>query len=165
MSITQDRKPILKNRRPVVVAAVAAMLLPALLLLATLVLVYGRARPGVRASDVTKSNSRTSALTQASQGNAPQPMEAEGITIRPTGFEPAEIKRDIGEFFLVVHNRSWLGEVELRLDQEAGNRLHDVRVRREKLDWGSPLDLHPGRYVLTEANHPGWACHIIVTAR
>jgi hypothetical protein len=81
-----------------------------------------------------------------------------------TGFEPKEINRPKGQFLLVVHNRSGVEEVNLRLDHEAGNRLHEVRVGRDRLDWRAPLDLHPGQYVLTEAGHPGWICRINVTA-
>lgn len=92
-------------------------------------------------------------------------IEAEVITIRSTGFEPTTITRDKGKFLLVVHNRSGLREVVLRLDRETGGRLHDVRVPREKLDWNVQVDLHPGRYVLTEANHADWVCHITINAR
>ncbi len=91
-------------------------------------------------------------------------IEAEVITIRATGFEPMTITRDKGKFLLVVHNRSGLREVVLRLDREAGGRLHNVRVPREKLNWKTLVDLNPGRYVLTEANHPDWVCQINITA-
>jgi hypothetical protein len=93
-----------------------------------------------------------------------QTVQAELVTILPTGFEPAQITRPPGRFILLVQNRSGLEAVQLRLEHETGTRLHDVHVRREKLDWNNVIDLGPGRYVLTEADHPGWACYIIVTA-
>jgi len=104
--------------------------------------------------------------TTAAQGNPAQVrIEVERITIRPRGFEPTEITRPAGHFILAVNNRSGLEEVALRLDRVAGSRLREVRVPRTKLDWRSLVDLTPGRYVLTEANHPDWICHITITAR
>lgn len=87
------------------------------------------------------------------------------ITVRHTGFEPSEITRPAGRVFLLVQNRSGYHEVALRLDREAGSRLHDVRVPRSKLDWLQVVDLQPGRYVLTDAYHPDWACRITVTPK
>jgi hypothetical protein len=91
-------------------------------------------------------------------------LEAEIITIRPTGFEPKEINRREGRFLLTVENRSGLEEVSLRLDREAGSRQREARVRRNKLDWREIVNLPPGRYTLTEADHPDWICHIIISA-
>jgi hypothetical protein len=62
----------------------------------------------------------------------------------------------------VVNNHSELPDVELRLMRETGGRLHGARVPQEQINWSDVVDLHPGRYVLTEANHPDWVCHIIV---
>lgn len=87
------------------------------------------------------------------------------ITIRPQGFEPAEITRPKGNLFIVVENRSGLDSVTLRLDREAGARLKEVQVPLSKLDWYEGFDLTPGRYVLTEAAHPDWVCRINVTAQ
>jgi hypothetical protein len=92
-------------------------------------------------------------------------VETELITVRSTGFEPAEITRPQGRVFFEVDNRSGLSEINLRLDSEHGNRLHQVRVKREQLDWYQELDLQPGRYLWTEADHPDWVCRITVTAR
>lgn len=92
-------------------------------------------------------------------------LETELITINPTGFEPKEITRPKGEFILAVDNRSGLGEVFLQLERALpGDHLKDVRVSRKQLDWRERVDLDPGRYLLTEANHPGWACSITITA-
>jgi hypothetical protein len=87
------------------------------------------------------------------------------ITIRPSGFEPSEITRPAGRFILVVNNRSWLEETDLRLEREGGNRVREVRSRRNKPDWREVVDLPPGQYVLREANNPGWACRITITPR
>ena len=92
-------------------------------------------------------------------------MEAEIITITPRGFEPAEITRPKGAFILVVDNRSDLEEVNFRLGREAGDRLKEVRAPREHPDWDEVVDLTPGSYVLTEADHPDWLCRINITAQ
>ena len=94
-----------------------------------------------------------------------EPLEAELIVIRPSGFEPSQVTRPAGRFILAVENRSGLDEVDLRLDREAGNRLQQVRVPRSKLDWSGVVDPPPGTYVLTEASHPDWSCRITITAR
>jgi len=92
-------------------------------------------------------------------------IETELVTIRPHGFEPEEITRLDGPFILAVDNRSGLEEVALRLAGVAGNRLKEVIIPRKKLNWRDALDLPPGRYVLTEANHPDWICRITITAK
>ena|SRR6266498_2247536 len=90
-------------------------------------------------------------------------VEGEIIAISPHGFEPVEITRPHKHFILVIDNPSGLSEINLRLDRERGNRLREVRVAREKRNWSDDLDLEPGRYVLSEANHPQWICHITIT--
>ena len=93
-------------------------------------------------------------------------MESEVITLRPTGFEPSEITRPRGEFNLTVQNLTGLDEVTLRLDREGGSgRLHEVRTPSGRRDWRKNIDPPPGRYVLTEADHPGWICRVTITER
>jgi hypothetical protein len=92
-------------------------------------------------------------------------IETELVTIRRHGFEPQEITRPADPFVLAVENRSGLEEVALRLDRADGNRLKEVNVPRKKLNWRDAFDLPPGRYVLTEANHPDWVCNITITAK
>jgi hypothetical protein len=104
---------------------------------------------------------RTTVATQ----NQPQPVRIARalVTIRPFGFEPADITRPAGPFLLEVHNRSGLREVVLRIDREAGNRLYEERVPRRKLDWRTIVNVPPGRYLLTEEGHPTWVCRITIT--
>jgi hypothetical protein len=92
-------------------------------------------------------------------------IEAEVITIRPTGFEPQEITRPKGLFLLAVENRSGLQTIQLRLDREAGARLRDLQMSRNKHDWKDMFDLPPGRYILSEAYHPQWSCSFTITAK
>jgi hypothetical protein len=90
-------------------------------------------------------------------------VQAEIISIRPGGFEPARITRPKGRFILVVNNRSWLEEIDLRLERGDGSPVSKARRARNKPDWREVVDLSPGRYVLKEANNPGWACRITIT--
>src|SRR5215208_747942 len=92
-------------------------------------------------------------------------IETELVTITGQGFDPIAITRPQGRFFLEVDNRTGLPQVELRLDSEHGVRVQQARVPREQLDWYEPLQLVPGRYVLTETDHPEWRCEITITAR
>jgi hypothetical protein len=92
-------------------------------------------------------------------------VEAVVITLRPDGFQPAEIKRPKGRFILAINHRAWLPEVALQLDREDGGRAKEVKVHRNKPNWREMVDLPPGQYVLREAGHPDWACRITITAQ
>lgn len=87
------------------------------------------------------------------------------VTLKPTGFEPAELTRSRGAFLLMVDNRSNNPDLLFQLNSEHGKREHEQQTRRGgRLDWNKVLDLPPGRYLLTEANHPEWVCQITITA-
>jgi hypothetical protein len=96
--------------------------------------------------------------------NPKRTVETELITLRRTGFEPREITRPAGEFLLMVENTTGQS-INLRFLQETGGHLHAVALSREQPDWNELEDLHPGRYLLTEADHPDWTCRVTVTAR
>lgn len=91
-----------------------------------------------------------------------QRIPTEIVTILPDGFDLQEIKRRQGAFFLMVDNRSGLKNVSLRLDREFGNRLREVLMSQANPDWDDLVDLPPGQYLLTEANHPDWTCRITI---
>ena len=104
--------------------------------------------------------------TQAVQGTpANDRLTVELITLRPFGFEPAEISRPQGRFLLAINNRTGLQEIDLQLNHETGNRLRQMRKPKGRHDWRELLDLPPGRYILTEANHKNWVCKITITPR
>jgi hypothetical protein len=92
-------------------------------------------------------------------------FESELITITPHGFEPQEITRPEGRVLLMVDNRSDLDMTSLRLTRETSARINEIRVPREEPNWSEPLDLQPGRYILTESEHPDWQCRFIITPR
>jgi hypothetical protein len=90
-------------------------------------------------------------------------VETEIVTLGSTGFEPGALTRPQGRFYLEVDNRSELPEVEFKISTESGQQLFQAIVPHEQLDWQQELDLAPGRYLLTEANHPEWVCQINIT--
>jgi hypothetical protein len=87
------------------------------------------------------------------------------VMLRLGGFVPREISRPAGEYVLSVNNQSGVPEVELRLQRENGERVHEAKVLRRKPYWRQLVRLTPGTYLITEASHPGWVCRITVTAR
>ena len=91
--------------------------------------------------------------------------ETERVTLRPTGFEPAQITRPQGEFILAADNLSGLREVTLILERETGERVREQRVNVERFKWRAQLTLHPGRYLVREANHPEWVCALTITPK
>jgi hypothetical protein len=91
-------------------------------------------------------------------------LEVEVITLRPTGFEPTEIKRPPGRFILVVNNQSGISEVEVRLDAETG-ALAEGHLPKGKKRWRTVIAPRPGRYVLTALGPPERTAHIIITSQ
>jgi hypothetical protein len=114
-----------------------------------------------RAARVSTTQAQEHAAQQ-SQAASPR-LEAELVVLGPNGFEPVSVTRPAGQFLLAVDNRSGIGDASLRLDREAGERLREVRVPKATPDWNTVVDLTPGTYVLTEADHPSWSCRITIT--
>jgi hypothetical protein len=106
---------------------------------------------------------RRQVLSMAQDRPRGSSLEAILITLRPHGFEPAQVSHTEGVFLLAVHNRSGQNRMMLRLDKVGGNRLIERSVSREKLDLREAVDLPPGLYALTEANHPHWVCYLDIT--
>ena len=139
--------------------ALIVLVLPAIALVPS----RTRKRGSVPANGATWKPSKVEVTAQTVNDKAKERVEGEIIAISPHGFEPAEITRPHKHFVLVIDNRSGLPEVNLRIDRERGNRLREARVPRENRHWSDDLDLEPGRYVLSEATHPQWICHITIT--
>lgn len=121
-----------------------------------------------------------SAFTKSARAETPAPAQELGgvdaqskpegtrvtshvLTVTQRGFDPAEVSWPKGRIFLTVDNRSNVSELELHLDRESGGRVKEMNPRTKKERSAGVLDLHPGEYLLTEANHPGWVCRIKVT--
>lgn len=137
----------------------AAIILFVLSLAATVTVAFKtRAAQGTAAAALTQ---------QAAATVSPLPderVESEIVTIRPTGFEPSRITRPPGKFYLFVENLTGLGEVNLRLEALGAARLFDVRVPLAKRDWRQLVELPPGEYSVTEADHPNWVCRVTIAS-
>jgi len=92
-------------------------------------------------------------------------FESELVTLTPHGFEPREITRPQGRFLLMVDNLSGLATSNLQLNRKVGGRLREFVMRREDANWSDVIDLPPGRYVLSDADHPEWTCQVTITAK
>ena len=65
----------------------------------------------------------------------------------------------------MIDNQTNLAVSSLQFTREAGPRINKMQVSREQPNWSDAVDLHPGRYVLTESEHPDWQCRLTITAR
>ena len=108
----------------------------------------------------TKAAVPVPAITQESSGG--ERLEAEVITITPSGFEPTEITRPPGRFLLAIQDRSGLTELTLRVSREGDGAQFLVPTRRNRRAWRDVVNPRPGRYLITEANHPEWQCLITI---
>jgi hypothetical protein len=137
------------------------------LTLITIGLVLGRGngstttKPGglERGDKLTRVTDMTSPPPQTSR----ERIEVEPVTLRARGFEPSAITRPRGQFLLAVDNRSGFPDLDFRLVGLNGNQQAAKRMRGRELRWRQLVDLPPGDYVLTEANHPRWHCQISIT--
>ena len=103
------------------------------------------------------------ALSQ--QRQKPERLETELITLQPSGFEPNEIRRPQGAFILGVDNRAGVEAVELQFMRADGHRLNALQTPKRKVSWREVVDLPPGQYLLSVADHPEWICSVTILPR
>jgi hypothetical protein len=99
-----------------------------------------------------------------SEGQEPANAKVLPLTIRPTGFQPAEVSIPAGKYLVVVRNNTGLEQFAIRVERGGGVKLYDVRLPRHRREWRQFVQLPPDTYVITEGNHPEWVCRITVTA-
>lgn len=104
------------------------------------------------------------APTLASVRQSQDELDDVQLTIRDTGIEPSEITRGVGKFLLTADDRrsDKAQRLTLRLSEENGERVRDIEVPKNGIDWAEEVDLQAGRYVLSVVNHPEWSCRIII---
>ena len=139
------------------------------------IIVVGSFGLGVRARLKGRSTTATpAAVANTAAAAAPNPqaatekgtgtrLQSHLLTLRPDGFEPKEAVWPKGPFFLSVNNRSFVSDITLRVDRQGGARLKEVNLKMRKQRSAGVFDPPPGRYVLSEANHPEWTCQITIT--
>ena len=97
-----------------------------------------------------------------SSASPASPFEVERITLQEWGFEPKEINRGPGPFFLILENRGGFHDVEVSLIEESGHSRQKVPVTKNALTWKQRLELPPGAYLVKESGHPEWQCRITI---
>jgi hypothetical protein len=137
-----------------------ATIVVAVLMIKVVAASYSKELQPNSASSTKTSHGRSSPMLVSAQ---PARVEAELITILPTGFEPAQITRPSGRFLLAVENRSGVRQIDFQLSAESGSRILEVSRTWERADWSDVVNPPPGRYVITERNHPAWQCVITIT--
>ncbi|MBL8208016.1 MAG: hypothetical protein JNM09_27530 [Blastocatellia bacterium] len=85
------------------------------------------------------------------------------LTLRRSGFDPAELTIPSGNFLLAVDNLSGFAKAQLTLVEERKDKLKDIKFESRNRDWREEIDLKPGVYLLSELSHPEWVCRITVT--
>lgn len=98
---------------------------------------------------------------RSSNGNS-EPTEIELITLRPAGFEPAEITRPKGPFVLFIDDRSGRDNSSLLLQRNNKGQLRAIGLERRKSEWNDVVDLTPGTYILQDANNSELRCQITI---
>jgi len=138
-------------------------------LLATLVLVMGVGTAMSGAPKMSTPAQTTSSSQSSQQASAPnmqrvkEKIGSESILITRYGFQPAEISRAAGRFFLLVQNRSGANPLALRVSSQGGGTLREFTITSNELDWADEINLPAGQYTVTEANHPDWVCTLMIT--
>ncbi|HJP93168.1 MAG TPA: hypothetical protein VJ875_14515 [Pyrinomonadaceae bacterium] len=88
-------------------------------------------------------------------------LEVEFITLRPSGFEPSEIRRPKGSFVLLVEDRSGKANSLFTLQRIQGEHLREINTNRMKFEWYDVLNLPPGDYLVID-NNSNSSCHIAI---
>lgn len=145
----------MKSLRPLSILTVLALVGVTAYAIAT----SGTALPAPRVADPI-------AAPQEQSGDGP--VQVELFTVRPTGFDPAEIMRAPGPFLLVVENRSGVDLGTLQLIQvvegsQSATPLLETNIGRDQENWSSRVDLPTGVYVLKQVDEPGWECKLTIT--
>ena len=111
---------------------------------------------------------RRSVASSTTTSLVPAFVQHEGATqeitlrLNPDGFAATELMRGAGPFQLSVDNRSGVEELTLILSTSNGTQVRELKVPPGGGDWSEVLDLVPGSYRLTEAEHNDWVCSINV---
>src|SRR5215813_6705666 len=87
-----------------------------------------------------------------------------GLVINLTrfGFEPAAATIRAGNCIVTVNNVSGGDSVDLIILRDNGERLIVEKTQKENRRWNKVLDLTPGDYVISVADHPGWTYALTV---
>lgn len=96
------------------------------------------------------------------QGKKDQKLEIEAVTITPDGFEPQQIERPAGPFILSVTNQSGVDALNVRIETEQHSRFSEKTLPLITPYWRERINPPPGKYFITEENHPEWMLTLII---
>jgi len=89
-------------------------------------------------------------------------LEVEVVTITADGFEPQEIQHPPGPFILAVRNQSGIDSLMVQLESEQRNKVREKSLPLETPFWREVINVPPGKYIITEANHPEWSLSLTI---
>jgi hypothetical protein len=98
----------------------------------------------------------------AQQGKKDQRLEVEVVNITPDGFEPQQIERPAGPFVLAVTNRSGVDSLTVQIETEQHSRFREKSLPLLTPYWREVINPPPGKYVITEPNHPEWTLTLVI---
>ena len=93
------------------------------------------------------------------------------LTLKPWGFEPAQVTLPNRAVFIQIHNRSGKRNVTFVLTRQPKGvgaaavpaaTVHSVALPPNQINWREYFELAPGDYVLTESGQPGVRCAITI---
>src|SRR6266481_3782517 len=132
-------------QRPLSLLLSRKAVLPLIVLVIASVALAGRSMLSLPTVTSVPVSSSTHVSVQPSAGPVQNPqIRTELITIRPTGFDPTEIRLTDGQFRIAVDNKSGLDEVTLRLTREGGARVREMHLPLGQLKWREKLNLPDG---------------------
>jgi hypothetical protein len=108
------------------------------------------------------SSKRVTGSVLTPQGKKDQKLEIEAVTITPDGFEPQQIERPAGPFILSVTNQSGADELNVRIETDQHERFREKSLPLLTRYWRERINPPPGKYVITEENHPEWTLTFII---
>jgi hypothetical protein len=163
-----ERKRTIKKRRYFIAALV-------LVGLTTISAVSIRSRAASSPSAVVKATPSAAAVAPALKPAAPpakpvvqgsaEDIGVELLTVYTWGFDPREITRPVGRFYILLQNRSMLNNLDVRLNDLSGanSLVKQVEMLRGKTRQYDLYDLPPGEYILSESANPSWTCKVTIT--
>jgi len=96
------------------------------------------------------------------QGKKDERLEIETVTITPDGFEPQQLERTAGPFILSVTNQSGVDALNVLIETEQHSRFREKTLPLITPYWRERIDPPPGKYIITEENHPEWTLTFII---
>jgi hypothetical protein len=151
----------MSTRKTILPALIACVVVSVLLI--TVSGHSGKWAAGKDDSRSTPSDSRAlSSSVLTPQGKKDQRLEIEVVTITADGFEPQQLERTAGPFILSVTNQSGADALNVRIETEQHERFREKSLPLLTRYWRERIDPPPGKYIITEENHPEWTLTFII---